>query len=419
MSDSPLNFSDVAYDLVGQQVHADGEIWSATNFDIREAFVDRYGAGSAARQKSCASGATPVTSCPGNRRGAQLVFDSFLLMAAGNVSMVDARDAMLAADQVRFGGANQDLLWNAFAKRGLGEAALSNTNADPAPRPSFSSPFATEATLTFAPVDEAGAPVHGAQLFVGDYQARAVAVADNDPATSMGDTVDLVPGNYGLLIPAPGRGLVRAGPVTVGAGQALDLTVPLAANLASSSNGATAQGDGINLARLIDDDEPTNWASLGSPVAGKQVTVELAGGAQEVGRVQVSAMLRPQITSDADAEAQSRFSALRQFRVLACTATGSVDCSNAADFTPVYTSSADVFPSVAPRPRVPDLIIRSFDIPDTTVTHLRLEVVANQCTGAPDYAGEQDNDPRAGTDCATNSGQARNVRAAEFEAFAE
>jgi hypothetical protein len=38
---NPLNFSDVAYDIVGEQVHADGEIWSATNFDIRQLFLDR------------------------------------------------------------------------------------------------------------------------------------------------------------------------------------------------------------------------------------------------------------------------------------------------------------------------------------------------------------------------------------------
>ncbi len=95
-----------------------------------------------------------------------------------------------------------------------------------------------------------------------------------------------------------------------------------------------------------------------------------------------------------------------------------MDCTDPADFTPVFTSPADAFPSIAPRPRAPELIVRSFDIPNTNATHLRFEVVTNQCTGAPAYAGEQDADPRAGTDCTTNSPQAANVRAAEFEAFA-
>ena len=418
MSDSPLNYSSVDYDFVGLQVHASGELWSATNFDIRKAMIDRYGAGTPALQKSCANGQTPVTSCPGNRRWVQLVFDSFLLMANSANSMVDARDALLAADQVRFGGANQDLLWNAFAKRGLGETASSNGAGDANPTPGFTSPFADEATITFRPVDETGQIVPGARLFVGYYQARAVAVADTDPATALTDQVSLVPGSYTFIAQAPGHGHARIGATTFTSGQAASLTVPMPPNLASSASGAAVTGNGINLARIVDDNEATNWASLGSPVAGKQVTVDLAGGAQQIQRIQVSAQLRPPIATDPDAATQSRFSALRQFRVLACTAGGAVDCSDPAQFQVVYTSPADAFPSIAPRPRAPELTIRSFDIPDTTATHLRLEVLTNQCTGAPDYAGEQDADPRANTDCTTASPQAGNVRVAEFQAFA-
>jgi extracellular elastinolytic metalloproteinase len=418
MSASPLNYSSVDYDFVGLQVHASGEVWSATNFDIRAAMIGRYGAGTPDLQKSCANGATPVTACPGNRRWAQLVFDSFLLMAQSQESMVDARDALLAADAIRFGGADLDILWNAFARRGLGEGAVSNGAGDTNPTPSFASPFATEATATFAPGDEAGALVPNAQLFVGRYQARAVPVADTSAATPVPATVALTPGTYEFVARAPGRGLQRIGPVTVAAGQSLALGGTMPTNLASAAGGATATGDGVNVARLIDDDEATNWASLGAPVAGRGVVVDLAGGRQLVRRVQVSAVLRPPITGDVDPGTQSRFSAVRQFRVLACNAAGPVDCTDAADFSPVFTSPADAFPSIAPRPRAPELIVRSFEIPNTNATHLRFEVVTNQCTGAPDYAGEQDADPRAGTDCTTNSPQAANVRAAEFEVFA-
>ena len=416
MSDSPLNYSSVDYDFVGLQVHASGELWSATNFDIRRAFLKRYGAGSAALNKSCANGRTPVTSCPGNRRWIQLVFDSFLLLANSANSQVDARDALLGADLVRFGGANQALLWNAFAKRGLGADAVSLGAGDADPTPSFSSPYAKEGTVKFRPVDEKGRPVAGAKLFVGDYQARAVAVADTDPATPLPDEVKLVPGAYGFIAQAPGHGHTRVAKTLV-----LPLTrtllVRMPTNLASAASGATATGDGINLARLTDDDEATNWASLGSAVAGKQVTVDLAGGAQTVRRVQVSAQLRPPVTGDPDAGTQNRYTALRQFKVLACTATAAVTCTNASEFRTVYTSKPDAFPAVAPRPRVTNLVVKSFDIRDTTATHLRLEVVTNQCTGGPDFAGEQDADPRAATDCATASPQALNVRVAEFQAY--
>ena len=76
------------------QVHADGEIWSATNYDIRQALIEAYNdefpAGDIGLQQACFAGDLPVTRCPGNRRWAQLVFDAWLLMASGSVSMVDA-----------------------------------------------------------------------------------------------------------------------------------------------------------------------------------------------------------------------------------------------------------------------------------------------------------------------------------------
>jgi extracellular elastinolytic metalloproteinase len=168
-------------------------------------------------------------------------------------------------------------------------------------------------------------------------------------------------------------------------------------NLAASANGATATGDGVNLGALIDDTEMTNWASLGSPIAGKQVTVRL-DGRETFDRIQVSAMLRHRLPTDPDGGSQSRFSALRQFELLACDARGAINCSQPSQFASVFTSAADAFPSAIPRPRVPELIIRSFDVPQTRATHVRLRVLTNQCTGAPAYQGDQDDDSRDVTD---------------------
>jgi extracellular elastinolytic metalloproteinase len=420
MNRSPLNYSDVGYDVTGPQVHADGEIWSATNFDIRQAMIARYDsrfpAGDAALQRRCADGQRPADRCPGNRRWIQIVFDAYLLMPSA-VSMVDARDAYLAADLLRFGGANQATLWNAFARRGLGEGAFSNTNADPDPVPSFTSPYQSEARVRFRPVDEDGHAVVG-QLFVGRYQGRAVPVADTDPATPLGATFRIVPGTYDLIARADGFGMKRL-TQRFRSGQTRNLTVSLPRNLASASSGATASGDGVNLDSLIDDTEATNWASLGVAVHGRQVTVRLdpSRPSHQITRVQVSAHLRPPNPADPTDPAQSRFSALRQFEILACQAKAGVDCADDADFTVVFTSPANAFPAIAPRPRAPELIMRSFDIPRTRATHVRLRVLTNQCTGAPDYQGEQDNDPRAATDCTTASAQALNVRAAELQVF--
>jgi hypothetical protein len=69
---NPLNYSDVGFDVPGAEVHADGEIWNAVNYDIRRAMVQRYNASfpasDRARQVRCADGKVPLRSCPGNRR---------------------------------------------------------------------------------------------------------------------------------------------------------------------------------------------------------------------------------------------------------------------------------------------------------------------------------------------------------------
>lgn len=273
--------------------------------------------------------------------------------------------------------------------------------------------------MTFKADGSGEGSLNRAQLFIGDYEARAVPVADTDPTTATGDTFKLLAGTHVFIVRADGYGAKRF-TATLRPGQVRDLPVTLERNLASASNGATATGDGVNLDKLIDDTEATNWASLGSDVVGKQVTVQLdpSKSSHQIRRVQVSAMLRPtQAHPGGDTGSQSRYSALRQFSILTCTAGTSVNCTEDADFQVVFTSPEDAFPSIAPRPRAPELILRSFAIPQTRATHVRLEVVHNQCTGAPDYRGDQDDDPRHNTDCVAGSTQGTNVRAAELQVF--
>ncbi|MBW4720462.1 M36 family metallopeptidase [Saccharothrix sp. SC076] len=411
MSRSPLNYSNVAYDLVGRQVHADGEIWSATNFDVRQALIAKYGHGNPAVQRACAEGRRPVEDCPGNRRWVQLLFDALLLSASGAVSFVDMRDALLAADEVRFGGADVPELWNAFAKRGLGRDAASAGPDDEDPTPSFASPHARNATVRLSAVP-------GTRLYIGDYEARTRPVADTDPTTPLPDSVEVVPGTYDFIAVANGYGATRFHR-TVAADERTAVRPNQQPNLASRALGATATGDGVNLDRLIDDTEATGWASTGAPVSGRSVTVRLAGDRpQVVRRVQVSALLRPALAQDPDAGGQNRFTALRRFEVLACDTTTGATCATPADFRVVHTSRADAFPADGPRPSAPDLTLRSFPLPPTTATHLAVRVLTNQCTGAPAYAGRHHDDPRSTSDCTTGDPVvARTVRIAEFQAF--
>ena len=77
MNMSPLNYSDVGYDFACNQagvctqrtqVHADGEIWSATNYDLRQALIEAYNdsfpADDLALQQACIAVRCPSTSVP-------------------------------------------------------------------------------------------------------------------------------------------------------------------------------------------------------------------------------------------------------------------------------------------------------------------------------------------------------------------
>ena len=68
----------------------------------------------------------------GNNLALRLVLDGMKLQAC-SPGFVDGRDGILMADQLLTGGANECLLWKAFARRGLGESASqgsSGSNSD-------------------------------------------------------------------------------------------------------------------------------------------------------------------------------------------------------------------------------------------------------------------------------------------------
>jgi hypothetical protein len=58
----------------------------------------------------------------GNNIAMQLVIEGMKLQVC-RPGFVDGRDAILLADKMLYGGANQELIWRAFAKRGLGFSA--------------------------------------------------------------------------------------------------------------------------------------------------------------------------------------------------------------------------------------------------------------------------------------------------------
>ncbi len=88
------------------EVHNMGEVWCVTLWEARANLIGRYGA------------------AVGNQLMLQLVTDGMNLSPA-NPTFLQARDAIIQADQVNSGGLNRILLWTAFAKRGMGASATS------------------------------------------------------------------------------------------------------------------------------------------------------------------------------------------------------------------------------------------------------------------------------------------------------
>lgn len=449
LEENPLNYSNIGFDTPGPEVHSDGEIWNAVNWNIRQVLIDKYNSqypySDIAARRLCAEGKKNPADCAGNRRWIQMIFDAYLLQP-GATSMLNARDAYLASDVARYGGANQTELWRVFGQRGFGVLANSNGTEDTAPIPDFSSPLENNATVTFNVLakDESNTAVTNAKIFVGDYEVRSRPIADTDPATVVSTTdprsnindnvAKFVPGTYSFVVQAPGYGSHKFSQ-TFAAGATPTITFSLPTNRASLTKGATVTttatdtNDIASKSSLIDDTEGSG-ARLGTtlPVTNYSLTVDLQGtAAVNVTSVNVSTAAGP--TNG------GRFTGVRKFAIDACTVSVVNLCTLDANFTTVYTSPDDAFPAEVPRPVQPQLTMRSFDIPDTMATQLRLRVLTTQCTGKAEFLGEQDNDPLNNTDCASlmplpNTGPTTNpnpnlmplrpgfvARATEFQAF--
>jgi extracellular elastinolytic metalloproteinase len=98
--------------------HPVGEIWAATLWDLYWEMSSRYG-----------WDPDLVTGKGGNNKAIQLVMDGMKLQPC-NPGFVDGRDAILAADKLNYNGDNQCLIWEVFARRGIGFSARQGSTDD-------------------------------------------------------------------------------------------------------------------------------------------------------------------------------------------------------------------------------------------------------------------------------------------------
>ncbi|KAG0169327.1 Fungalysin/Thermolysin Extracellular metalloproteinase 5 [Apophysomyces sp. BC1034] len=114
-------------------VHAKGEVWAVMLYEVYWDLVDKYGFNPNWFPPGPADGGLTMTAedlarvrnhivSSGNTLALQLVIDGMKHQKC-NPSFLDARDAILSADEALTGGENYCLIYSAFAKRGLGEHA--------------------------------------------------------------------------------------------------------------------------------------------------------------------------------------------------------------------------------------------------------------------------------------------------------
>lgn len=239
------------------EVHADGEIWSQTLWQLRQALVARMGSDSV-----------------GSDVAERLITDGMRL-SVPEPSFLDMRNAILAADTNAFGGANRALIWSVFAARGMGFFAGANDGSDVQPAEDFAAPPPPGAptgtiggTVTSA---DTGLPLGNADVGIGGLSTDAAftpnfaATTDDAGHYTMGGVPQ---GHYPKLRFGSHTGydaVVR--PADVGA--ALTADVALRRDWAARLGGATIQqtnddtgaGYGCGTAALIDQAQGAGWSA--------------------------------------------------------------------------------------------------------------------------------------------------------------
>ncbi|RYM33807.1 T9SS type A sorting domain-containing protein [Brumimicrobium glaciale] len=110
-----FNINNITYDATNNsaisQPHGIGFVWATMLWDLNWALINQYGID-----------ADIYNGTGGNNIAMQLVIDGLKLQSC-YPGFIDGRDAILQADQIFNNGDNQCLIWNVFAKRGLGYSA--------------------------------------------------------------------------------------------------------------------------------------------------------------------------------------------------------------------------------------------------------------------------------------------------------
>lgn len=125
---NPSTFKDIGK---GQEItipHGVGYIWASMLYDLLQTFVDQYGMGDDVYEGASPTAAKiPPPTAKGNNIAMRLVMEGMKLQGT-SPTFVRQRDAILRADTLLYNGMHGCRIWQAFAGRGLGYSAASNTD---------------------------------------------------------------------------------------------------------------------------------------------------------------------------------------------------------------------------------------------------------------------------------------------------
>ena len=123
MAINPLTYASLGVAPVGTEVHNIGEVWCMAAWEMTWALIQTNGIN---------ANLFDGTATGGNNIALKLVVEGMKLQPC-SPGFIDARNAIMTADQNLYGGAHLCTIWAAFAKRGMGFGALqgsSNNAAD-------------------------------------------------------------------------------------------------------------------------------------------------------------------------------------------------------------------------------------------------------------------------------------------------
>ncbi|MCW3080129.1 MAG: hypothetical protein JWR87_1559 [Segetibacter sp.] len=253
MSINPSTFKDIGKGGEITIPHGVGYVWCTMLYEMLQNLIDKYGMGDDVYEGAAPVNGNPPATANGNNIAMRLIIEGMKLQGT-RPTFVRQRDAILKADSILYGAQNSCLIWRAFAKRGLGFSARSNTNGVGDEAEAFDVPFACDPTQKRVSIVKNG-PV---KLTNGAPANYTITVTNKYPAPITGFTVtDALPTGL-TFVSGSDNPVYSAGTNTV------TWTLDLAANatktlsLVTNVNSPTA-----STLRFGDDHEGSaaNWTS--------------------------------------------------------------------------------------------------------------------------------------------------------------